>query len=231
MGTENFDLVHMLWGKALAQRPFRMYAFMARTAKDGTGDNDRIYWGGHDRLAYSIGQEAPPQPLPDDHTPEAEDARTRRHAALELVRRDLRYLEEAGAITRTRKGSREHRMNAEYRLNLDLAGGQRTRTVRCQRTETARSTRQNGAPDAPNRRGQLQPLQPSQPENSNSSSVGTNSHQGDAANGDDAQPIAPVIPDDEYDALMIRAGRALGSKATRREREAYAAKLLEGIPA
>jgi hypothetical protein len=236
MGTDNIDLVFLLWGQLLTHRQFRLLLFMARTAKDGA--DERAYFGGHDKLAWAIGLEAPEQPMPDDDSPEANEARSRRHSVLEQVRRDLRCLEAVGAIKQTRKGSREHRMNAEYRLNLDPAlalAGQRTKRVRSQRTEKVRSTHQNGAPNAPISGGLLQGLPPLQSETSSSSLLGTEPHQGAAKAADrgldeqyaDAKKILDRVGPEKTQAAM-EAVLGLRPDIGPRERAILAAQRLSG---
>jgi hypothetical protein len=231
VGTANIDLVYAVWGH-LPHRQFRMLVMMARLALDTESDDrdPRVYWGGHDRLALAIGQNPPDQPEPDDDSIEADDARRQRHSALEQVRRDVRSLERAGALSLQSAGSRVHQRNAVYRLNLDThTEGQRTKKVRSERTERVSPTHRNGEPSAPPSGGLLQVPQSLPSNTSNGHQLGGESHQRAGEEGDaeyDKARKALDVAGPEIAQQALEAARAYHRNASTREAIILAARHL-----
>lgn len=105
MGAGNVKAVYGLWGH-LPDRPFRLLAFLALTAKDD--DSPPRFWGGRETMAVGIGRTVP--------TGDDDESRKGRHATFEAVRWNLNQLIKAGAIERTRAASPGR--TAEYVLRL-----------------------------------------------------------------------------------------------------------------
>jgi hypothetical protein len=57
MGAGNVKAVYALWAD-LPDRPFRVLAYMALTAKDA--DDPPMFWGGRESLAVAIGRKVSP---------------------------------------------------------------------------------------------------------------------------------------------------------------------------
>jgi hypothetical protein len=105
MGAGNVKAVYGWWGH-LPDRPFRLLAFMALTAKDDA--TPPTYWGGRESMAVGIGRDVP--------TGDDDAAAKERHATFEAVRWTVNKLIKAGAVERTRAASPGR--TAEYALIL-----------------------------------------------------------------------------------------------------------------
>lgn len=110
MGAGNVKAVYGLWGH-LPDRPFRLLAFMALTAKDD--DQPPCFWGGRETLAVGLGRDVP--------TGDDAASKRARHAAFEAVRSSLSQLVTAGAIKRTRSASPGRTAKYELILKFGMA--------------------------------------------------------------------------------------------------------------
>lgn len=110
MGARNVKSVYANWAH-LPHGPFRLLTYMSLTAMDA--DLEPKYWGGRDSLAVAYGRL---ERVADREVATVEQAR-QRDAAYLAVKRGLRVLRHAGAITLLNVAGPGHQ--SIYRLNLD----------------------------------------------------------------------------------------------------------------
>jgi hypothetical protein len=110
MGASNVKSVYANWAH-LSHGPFRLLAYMALTSLDA--DPVPRFWGGRESLAVAYGRL---ERMTSRASVSEEHARER-EAAYVAVKRALRALKDAGAITLLNVPGPGHQ--GEYRLHLD----------------------------------------------------------------------------------------------------------------
>lgn len=117
---QNVDLAHERWGRDLKGQEFRALEWMALRSWDvgseRNGDPPRRYWGGHPLLAFGMGLIE--RSMLTRTRAERGDKPILTRSQENYVRRVVRCLEKAHAITTVEPGGGHQR--AVYDLNLDL---------------------------------------------------------------------------------------------------------------
>lgn len=115
MGASNVAAAFTRWRPQLRDGPMCLLAYMALTARDA--DSPPRFWGGRESLVLALGRRLPPV-VPTDH-PDHYANTLEREAAFTAVKRALKALRLAGAITLLNTPGPGERAN--YRLNLALS--------------------------------------------------------------------------------------------------------------